>query len=192
MAEHHNLASQAAADRRHAAARDTATMLVSAARASLVALDEHADAEQQAHVDRMLADTGVISMGPDPDGGFGIRVVLAYELAKKMTEAFRTLLDAHPTAVNYIEQTLAPAGGGKPYVFIVCKPGGRTPHQLRGDAEAERDRLRTLAAELVGNILKLAAHGLDDSQRDALREYGLVTRAAIGESNHEPAGAGHV
>lgn len=61
--------------------------------------------------------------------------------------AFQELLYNHPEGKNYIECSLEAGDGGPPVYVTIQRPGGKTPHQLRMEAEAERDRLR---AELEG------------------------------------------
>lgn len=118
-----------------------------AVEAILAAEDQaFADAEQ-ARVDQLIAETGLAGIDIQ-DGAARVRLVLANELAAKMTAAFKTILEAHPGAQNYVEQVVEERNGGGRYVFIVCKPGGKTPHQLRREAETERDALRAELAEV--------------------------------------------
>lgn len=76
------------------------------------------------------------------DGKGTLSLVLAHEMATNMTLAFKSILDAQPGAENYVEQEVIERNGGNRYVFVVCKPNGKTPHQLRREAETERDALR--------------------------------------------------
>jgi hypothetical protein len=55
--------------------------------------------------------------------------------------AFAHYLSNHPEAPNYLEVTLE-GGDNKPIYVTVQRPGGKTPHQLRVEAEADRDKLR--------------------------------------------------
>lgn len=105
-------------------------------------------AAEQADADRLLAETGLAGIDID-DGAARVKLVLAHEMAVRMATAFDAILDAHPSAANYVEQEFFPRGTRDPYIFVVCKPGGKTPHQLRREAEAERDRLRTALTELA-------------------------------------------
>lgn len=56
--------------------------------------------------------------------------------------AFAHYLSNHPEAPNYLEVTLTGVDQ-EPIYVTVQRPGGKTPHQLRMAAEAERDRLRS-------------------------------------------------
>ncbi len=109
------------------------------ARALQAAADVFSDADQS-YADSLVAATGIA--GFNLDGKGSLDLVMAHELAATMTLAFKTILDAQPGAENYVEQEVIERNGGGRYVFIVCKPGGKTPHQLRRAAEAERDALR--------------------------------------------------
>ncbi|GAA0527181.1 hypothetical protein GCM10010172_04650 [Paractinoplanes ferrugineus] len=102
--------------------------------------------DDQAYADKLVAETGIA--GFNLDGRGRLDLVLAHELAAKMTLAFKTILDAQPGAENYVEQEVIERNGGGRYVFIVCKPGGKTPHQLRREAESQRDALLSEVEEL--------------------------------------------
>lgn len=55
--------------------------------------------------------------------------------------AFQQTLDAHD-APNYLEMRLqSHVDPGKQYALILCRPGRPSPHELRRQAEAERDIL---------------------------------------------------
>ena len=55
--------------------------------------------------------------------------------------AFAHYLSNHPEAPNYMEVTLE-GSDHKPIYVTIQRPGGKTPHQMRREAEAERDKLR--------------------------------------------------
>lgn len=71
------------------------------------------------------------------------------QAAVNLIDAFRPALD-RDDAPNYVqfeaEDPRTRDGGlpttGERYALIVCRPGGKTPHQLRRDAEAEVERQR--------------------------------------------------
>lgn len=109
---------------------------------ALQAADEAAAAVAQAEADRMVAGTGLISMESLPEQGVRLRIALGLGLAHRMLGAFRAVLDANPGAINYVEQEFVSQETGESYVAILVRPGGRTPHQLRLEAERERDWLR--------------------------------------------------
>lgn len=56
--------------------------------------------------------------------------------------AFLEYLQQHPEAPNYLEVTLL-GEQNEPMYVTVQRPGGKTPHQIRVEAETERDRLRS-------------------------------------------------
>jgi hypothetical protein len=114
---------------------------------------------EQARVDAVMEQTGFAGMEVTDDG-VRIRLVHAADLAASMVDAFDTMLQVAP-ADNYREwestvtdpATKAAIDAGLPmeqwpphrrYTFIVVKPGGKTPHELRREAEAGRDRLAGL------------------------------------------------
>jgi hypothetical protein len=121
-----------------------------------------------------LDDTGVsFGMG-------GPREV--YEQAAiNLIDAFRPALD-RDDAPNYVqfeaEDPRTRDGGlpttGERYALIVCRPGGKTPHQLRREAEAEAERLRA-AIERVRELCENpSAWGYIDgpSSEDVLKALG--------------------
>jgi hypothetical protein len=68
------------------------------------------------------------------------------EIGTRATEcmgwAFAHYLNNHPEAPNYMEVTLE-GGDHQPIYVTIQRPGNtKTPHQLRREAEAERDKLR--------------------------------------------------
>jgi len=113
-------------------------------------------ADQQADVDRMMRETGFISMETTQDGGVQLRLKMARDIAAAMCEAFDALIHAHG-AENYVEweSTVTdpaleeairrgdpdPLPPHRKYSFIVVRPGGKTPHQLRQDADARAEQL---------------------------------------------------
>lgn len=140
------------------------------AQAALDASQQVYRAAEEAEAERLVAETGLASMQVE-DGAAALRLVLAHDLAVKMTTAFQTILDANPGATNYVEQEFYPRGSRDPYVFVVCKPAGKTPHQLRREAEdqakrladdldrvagadSELDRLQTALTELAADFRK--------------------------------------
>lgn len=126
-------------------------------------------AAEEAEAERLVAETGLAGMEIE-DGAAALKLVLAHEFAVKMTMAFQTILDANPGATNYVEQEFFPRGSRDPYVFVVCKPGGKTPHQLRREAEAQRDRLADDLDRVAGADTEL------DRLRTALTELAAGFR----------------
>lgn len=124
---------------------------------AIEAVGEVYAAEQQADVDRMMAETGFISMEAAEDGGIQLRLKMAHDIAAAMCSAFDALIHVRGAA-NYVEweatvtdparEIAIRAGDPDPlppfrqYRFIVVRPGGKTPHQLREDADARAEQLR--------------------------------------------------
>lgn len=124
---------------------------------AIEAVGEVYAADQQADVDRMMRETGFISMEATQDGGIQLRLKAAHDIAAAMCSAFDALIHVHG-AENYVEwaatvtdparEIAIRAGDPDPlpphrqYSFIVVRPGGKTPHQLRQDADARAEQLR--------------------------------------------------
>ena len=117
---------------------------------ALRAASEVFSAADQAYADQLVAATSIAGFNLNGDGRFDL--VVAHELAARMTLSFKTILDAQPGAENYVEQEVIERNGGARYVFIVCRPGGKTPHQLRREAEEERDALAAEVERLRASI----------------------------------------
>jgi hypothetical protein len=60
------------------------------------------------------------------------------------------MIDVYGDAENYAEFSIKPAGNPNEYVLTVTKRHGKTPHDLRLEAEAEVERLTALVDELRG------------------------------------------
>ena len=124
------------------------------------ALDAAAEvyaAADAAEVDRVLAETGLIGMEPLADG-VRIRLKHAADLAAGMVAAFDELI-RQKGCENYVEwdSTVTDPTDLRKYTFIVVKPGGKTPHELRRQAEQERDELRARLAALTDGSQRTAA-----------------------------------
>ena len=63
-----------------------------------------------------------------------------------MAGMFLGLFERHPDAKNYIEMTFSSRLG--PVLVTVVKPGGKTPHALRDEAERQLADLRRKYAAL--------------------------------------------
>lgn len=117
-------------------------------------------AAMDAEVDRMMGETGFIAFDVTEEGP-RLRLKLAADLARSMVAAFDELVTQHGCE-NYVEweSTITdPAreeagDAGVPveqwpphrrYKLIVVKPNGKSPHELRLEAEEQRD---VLAARL--------------------------------------------
>jgi hypothetical protein len=63
-------------------------------------------------------------------------------LSTLLQHAAEQMVDAmSPAAENYVAITIDQSDG-EPFTWIVCRPGRPSPHDLRRQAEAERDELR--------------------------------------------------
>lgn len=83
--------------------------------------------------------------------GWTMTVSEAKNASAGFVAAARGMLDG-TGADNYVEQEIFL--GGEQYVIIYCRPGGKTPHRLREEAEAEVVRLLA-ENERMGNELTL-------------------------------------
>lgn len=102
--------------------------------------------------DEELVDPMTVNrMTADEDGGVTVRIGCPMEVAqaaaKNLIAAFLPALDASG-AVNYLSFDAVDPETHQRYALIVCRPDGKTPHQLRKEAEAEVERLRALVDEL--------------------------------------------
>lgn len=87
-----------------------------------------------------------------------------------MVEQFKALLSTDPSILNYIEIQFTDAETRDKYAAIIVKPSGKTPHQLRGDAESERDAALQRATEAERERDEnAAAH--EQALRDLQRHY---------------------
>jgi hypothetical protein len=116
----------------------------------------------EAIADRVLDETKFESLTVE-GGAAVLRCVPPHDLVVAIAEALAASIDTH--APNYVEtpMRLDPIPAGTPfeaqYALIVQRVSGKTPHQLRRQAEAERDE----ALERVA--------GLEDALRTALRRW---------------------
>ncbi len=142
--------------------------------------------------EELLSQVGLA--GIDVDHGIRVKLVGAYGLLAGMVDAFKTLFDVPPGAINYLEQTIKPAGTLDTYTIIVVKPGGQTPHALRQQAEAELVAARTAGAQALAwaadeyrRCIVAARVPHDDAyyakvngRAEAYRQLGTQLAAALG------------
>lgn len=81
------------------------------------------------------------------DGSLGISTPEWF--ARMMFEAYRDILDAND-APNYVEQSMYAVDTGETYVVTVGRPGAKTPHQLRVEAETRAELAEAALEELAG------------------------------------------
>jgi hypothetical protein len=139
---------------------DTATRALQAAH-------EVYEAEEGAFVQSQLDQT--LLGGLDvTDRGARVRFQMARETAAGIVLAFKDLLG---DAENYVEQEVVDRETLERYVCIVVRPGRKTPHELRREAEEALERVRRLAVEYVS--------GHDPRWRPLATATGEVFLAAI-------------
>lgn len=110
-----------------------------------------AEREWEAATDRLLAETGFEGMEVNDRG---VRVMLrqAFDISVGMCDAFKTWLDL-AGAENYVEQSVTDQRTAEKYIVIICRPRGRTPHQLRRAAEERLAEAERELAELRGRMI---------------------------------------
>ncbi len=81
-------------------------------------------------------------------GAVGEADLQAREFVLRIIAAFAPYFEENPAAKNYVEYMAYHPDTGERWTLTVRKPRGRTEHQLRQDAEAERDTAREELAEL--------------------------------------------
>jgi len=85
------------------------------------------------------------------ENGVELTTTEAHEVLLGMTEAMATALG---DAENYVEAEVQAAGEPR-YIFTVRRYGKPTPHELRRQAEAERDDLAAANVELRNELHSL-------------------------------------
>lgn len=92
-----------------------------------------------------LSQAYLKSAGPSREGGFEVTVEPSRRMMLVLASHLIALLEAD-AGINYVEWDVKPAGQLDPYRLILVRPGGKSPHELRVDAEralavalAERD-----------------------------------------------------
>jgi hypothetical protein len=96
-------------------------------------------ADERAYIDGQVAEAKIAHWRME-DGVTDIRIVMARETAAGLVTAAKTFLAA-TGAENYVEQHVTDRETGERYTLTVQRPGKSTPHELRRQAEAERDAL---------------------------------------------------
>lgn len=98
-------------------------------------------------------------MTRDEDGGLTVATgavdaadLKAREFALQVMAAYAPYFESHPEAENYVEYEAAVPTTGERYTLTVRKPGGRTPHEMRKQAEAERDKARATLQAIGARI----------------------------------------
>lgn len=87
----------------------------------------------------------LLAAGPDSDD-FVVTVRPGHDLMVAFADQMAHLLAAE-AGHNYVEWDLKPAGQVQPYRLILVRPGARSPHELRQDAEAATHRVRRLLTD---------------------------------------------
>jgi hypothetical protein len=120
------------------------SVLVDVARADVAeamrAAEAVYEADREQYVQDQLDQARLAGMNPTGKG-MELNVVIARETAAHLVMAAKTYLDT-TGAENYLEQTVYDRETGERYVIIFQRPGKKSPHELRQQAEAERDQAR--------------------------------------------------
>lgn len=124
------------------------------AEAAIRAAGDVYEADRAAFVDQQVADARLAGWDINSEG-MNVRVAMARESAAGLVAAAKTFLDANPGATNYVEQTVIDRENGDRYVIVFQKPGGKTPHELRREAEDALMFERAHLAEVQGAIHRI-------------------------------------
>lgn len=116
-----------------------ATIAETLAAAALDAAGRVYGEARDADVERMVNDCGLQGINVDPTTLVSVK--LGLELAAAYVQAAEGMLGAFD-AKNYTETRVWNRETGKPYVITFARADGQTPHELRREAERERDELR--------------------------------------------------
>lgn len=74
-------------------------------------------------------------------GAMNVSIEASREWMLEVTSHLMNLLEVDAGA-NYVEWDIKPAGQTDPYRLILVRPGGKSPHELRLEAEEEVRKLR--------------------------------------------------
>lgn len=106
--------------------------------------------------------------------GLGVGMIWSGDAANALMQMLAATMIDVP---NYLESTLTIAGHGESYVMTIRRHGGKTPHAMRAEAEAEIARLRE-ALETLTLVVGLTAFK-HEGQRAPLQEAMDQARAAL-------------
>lgn len=121
---------------------------------AIKAAGEVFEADRQAFIDQQVAEAAIAGWDMSAEG-MDLRVTMARETATGLVMAAKTFLDANPGATNYVEQTVIDQETRDRYVIVFQKPGGKTPHELRREAEDALAFERARLAEVQGAIHRI-------------------------------------
>jgi hypothetical protein len=137
-------------------------VVAAALRAAGTVYDAEHDRAVQDMMDRSL--TSGMRIG---EGAIHIDVIMAREIAVTMAFAAAQFLNEFPDAENYVQQDVWDNDRVNRYTVIFVRPGRRTPHELRRDAERQRDRLRAVLAQTIAALHVALNHNPADQRPEA-------------------------
>lgn len=157
------------------------------AEAALDAAGKVYAADDEAFVQDQLANTRLLGMDIS-DGAVNLRVMPALETAAAMVMTAKTILDGNPGAQNYVEHSVIDRETGDRYVLTVHKPAGKTPHELRQEAEAQRDALADDLARIamLAESVRAATGALPSDREDTLEQIERLASQASAAVGGKP------
>lgn len=127
-------------------------------------------AAEKEFVDDQVAQANILGWRMDA-GVTDLQVGMAMETAAGLVSAAKTFLTA-TGAENYVEQHVHDRETGERYTLTIQRPGKKTPHQLRREAEAERDKAMDewrAAVDHAARIERELSRQRDDRARNEAR-----------------------
>ncbi len=101
------------------------------------AVEATLDAAEKKFIDDQVAQANILGWNRNA-GVTDLQVSMALETAAALVSAAKTFLTA-VGAENYVEQHVHDRETGERYTLTIQRPGAKTPHELRRQAEQDRD-----------------------------------------------------